>query len=127
MSRRVYLSGAEKRKKTAKMNEVISSVPQLTSFFTPSHSQSNSSTSRQQEELVETDERDIAMIGHEDEYPEIAQPEPEDASSSLMGDTDPINVDPISDVIVVFDDPAEWTVDDKLHEWLVSRPIQQNI
>ena len=57
MSCTVYLSGAEKRKRAAKLNEAISSVPQLTSFFArnPSQSQSKCSISSREEELDKAD------------------------------------------------------------------------
>lgn len=48
--------------------------------------------------------------------------EPEDPDPVLTG-----NSDLVSNVSVISDDPAEWTMDDELRERLVRRSIKQNI
>jgi len=110
MSCRVYLSGAEKRKKAAKLNEAISSVPQLTSFFAPIPSQSHISSQKEELEEVDTE----CTSHDEGECREIMQTE---------GEPDPplINsADPSLNVPVISDDPVKWTVDEDMHEALVS-------
>ena len=104
-------------KKAAKLNEAISSVPQLTSFFAPIPSQSHISSQKEELEEVDTE----CTSHDEGECREIMQTE---------GEPDPplINsADPSLNVPVISDDPVKWTVDEDMREALVSRPIKQNI
>jgi hypothetical protein len=64
----------------------------------------------------------VSDIDNESESREISQ------QGDAEPDPDPsLMTDPVCNVADIFDDPAEWTVDDELRERLINRPIKQNM